>query len=832
MILEELTAQLRQRFAYEKRAHVCLWFDPRGEFWPLASALAARLAGASDPPFRVIAYDRDVNHGQLWIKRQVSSARAATACQRFVIYLPLAEEEELELLAEYRLAGVTWRIDGKQPSLHRFLRTAGVPVSGDPAEQRKLRDGGADSLLTKYTVRFADQSRRFWTDSTVTLALAQERLLGDVDQRILEIASDPTGGWNGLREDGVEAEFRDAVAARHGFASPLSAANWLRDLACQIALTEAFVAFGEPAGFPLPDRLPAAAARTHNVELLHRWLRDREARGGWDRLVAEVERDIDISAWAADQDGLAFAFPHLVKARWARARAAFVHAAARQSTSEAFFAERADQIRAESAHAKASEQPIGAWQLLETLQVLLTAVDQSKAAAAAATDVDTLADVYVGNAHQVDASHLRVRAGAESHELPEAARVADRIYAGYTNELNSRFFDRLAAGETIDLAGIPYVRDHLDTTVWRATGRRAVVIVDALRYDCAEEVRLALGGVTEIQALRAALPTITPVGMTALLPKAIGEPSLEVSGTSVRLLISGRDMAVRANRIKALAESGADCRDIEDLERVSQKPSDLGELLVVFGHDDVDQLGHSDSAALVRHFEVEVRRLARLVQRLHRWGYPDVHLVTDHGFILLDEQHLPEVVPCDRAWCKLLKQRFALVPAGIELPLTTFALPWSADLRVAVPPGLAFFRAEGSFSHGGAALQELLTPYVISRSAPAERPVDLEVRVASTNLVQTVVRVALQPAAPGQLSFSGRGRRLLVDVLRDGRSVLASGSQELHLEPQSEEIKASLFFRSAESFTAGETLTLDVRDADTGERFPPAGLALTVGRDM
>ena len=40
---------------------------------------------------------------------------------------------------------------------------------------------------------------------------------------------------------------------------------------------------------------------------------------------------------------------------------------------------------------------------------------------------------------------------------------------------------------------------------------------------------------------------------------------------------------------------------------------------------------------------------------------------------------------------------------------------WDASVRVAVPPGLAFFMAEKSFSHGGAAVQELIIPHLTSQ---------------------------------------------------------------------------------------------------------------------
>ena len=59
--------------------------------------------------------------------------------------------------------------------------------------------------------------------------------------------------------------------------------------------------------------------------------------------------------------------------------------------------------------------------------------------------------------------------------------------------------------------------------------------------------------------------------------------------------------------------------------------------------------------------QLEIERLARLVRKLHRWGYAHVHIITDHGFILLDEQTLPREVQCDKSWRIVLKERYAIV---------------------------------------------------------------------------------------------------------------------------------------------------------------------------
>ena len=393
--------------------------------------------------------------------------------------------------------------------------------------------------------------------------------------------------------------------------------------------------------------------------------------------------------------------------------------------------------------------------------------------------------------------------------------------------------------------GLEPVTARLESELWRARGRRAVVIVDALRYDCA----LAVGDLLRehdvtVEPLVAVLPAITPVGMTALMPISNAQVTVELKGNSVHPKVDGKDTTVRTNRLAFLEGFGAECHEIGELEALSEPPKTLGELLVVFGHDEVEHIGHGDAQTLIRHVQLEVERLARLVRKLHRWGYPRVHLITDHGFILLDEEQLPDVVPCDKDWCHVRKERFALVPATADLPIATFPFAWDDSLRVGVPPGLAFFKAEKSFSHGGATLQEIVIPHLVSKSQAAqEKRIGLEVVLPTYELMQTSARVTLRPVSAaatstGQMQlFAETGRTLALDVLRidpSGKmaSVLASGAKEVRIEPRDKEKNVTLFFHSAASFQKGELLHLDIRDVETAEQFPPGGIKLTAGRDM
>lgn len=857
MILDSLVDQLTQRFQHEKRAQVCLWFDEKQEMERLLPALHNYLEARTEPPFRLLAYEAAGHRGQIWLKHQIHRALEAAAepaarkSLRFVLYLPLAEnrlegpgpdgEPALDLLAEYRFTGVTWRIGGKRPTLFAFLRQSDVALPENASEQRALYEGGRDSLLAKYVAKFADRSRDFW-QTTLTPELAQSRLVGDVDQTLLDLAIDPEATWKSLQDKGLDRELLALVRERYGFAGPQGPpGEWIEEIVATLALTETWLGYGEPADFPFVTRLPPVGLRPHHAQLLQRWLRDAQSRAAWDRWIRIVETRLDLTAWAQGREGLAFGFPHLVRLRWQEVAAAFEAAAAKETTTAAFFARYGDLVNKEAELSRASYNPVGAWDLLRNLRELVAACEEARRLVERADGVSALAHLYTEKARSIEGRHLRVRSEAEEKGLPAAARVADRAYAAYANLLNTRAFERFVAAGSIDIPGFAAVGTRLDEEVWRAKGRRAVIIVDALRYDCALSIQDLLGEQdTEIEPLVAVLPTVTPIGMTALLP-AGADITVEVKANILHPILQGKDLSVRANRLAVLVDFGADCRDIGDVEATSEAPEDLGDLLVVFGHDEVDRLGHGDAQALIRHVQLEVDRLARLIRKLHRWSYPIVHVVTDHGFILLDEDQLPEEVACDKSWCRVRKERFALVDAGIDLPIATFPFPWNAAFRVAVPPGLAFFKAEKSFSHGGAALQELIIPHLISRSqVTREKRIGVEVVLPAYELMRTAVKVVLRPlsqaAAKAQMDlFAETGRTLRLDVLRGGPeriSILASGPREIRLEPKAGEQSVTLFFQTAASFQKGELLELEIRDAETAEPFPPGGIKLTVGRDM
>jgi hypothetical protein len=862
MILESLVGQFEQRFLHEKRAQVCLWFDEKQEFTRLLPALQSHLAERKPSPFILLEYDATKKQGQIWLKYRMYQLLSAASAEerrrlRFVLYLPFSEDsldvkgEEsgvcLDLLAEYRVSGTIWRINGKRPTLFSFLRQAGVSLPDSPSDQRHIYDGGRDSLLAKYATKFIDRPAVFWT-TDLTPDLAQSRLIGDVDQTIFELTVDPEGTWKTLQERGLDREFLEMVRERYGFNAPSRGpSDWVEELVTVLALTETYLGYGEPGDFPFADRLPPLGLRPHHKQLLQRWLRDTEYRAAWDRWIEAAESKVDLAVWAKGRPGLSFGFPHLVRLRWQEVLLAFEQAASKASSTTEFFERYGEIIAKEAEITKAASHPVGAWTLLRNLDLFLRDCIEARGEAEKSETVEDLIKAYVKWAGSVDKRYIEIRFTAEEENLPVISRVADRSYNSYADTLNARFFERFSKIGTGELPGIPSVTTHLEEEVWYHKGRRAVILVDGLRYDCALSLAELLSGYeVKTEPIGAAIPTVTSVGMTALLPLTKNLVEVEIANNSLHPKVQGKDTSVLDNRMAILADLGADCRDINDVEAQSTPQKKLSDLLVVFGHEELDRIGHGSAETLIRHIHIEIQRLARLIRKLHRWGYEEVHVVTDHGFILTGDENRPEDIPCDKNWCSLRKERFALVPATADLPLALFPFSWDETLKVAVPPGRAFFKGEKSFSHGGATLQELVIPHLISRSRVRyEKRVNVEVVLPVFELMRTAVKVTFRPkageSAEKQMTLFTKtgetGRTLVIDVLRKGqdgkrKSVLDPGPKSVRVEPRDKEQNVTLFFHSGARFQKGELLDLDIRDEETTEQFPPGGIKLTVGRDM
>ena len=113
----------------------------------------------------------------------------------------------------------------------------------------------------------------------------------------------------------------------------------------------------------------------------------------------------------------------------------------------------------------------------------------------------------------------------------------------------------------------------------------------------------------------------------------------------------------------------------------------------------LDRYGHDQGWKLARRIHEEVRELTEQVADLLAWGWRDVVVVTDHGWLLvpggLPKCDLPSFL-VETRW-----GRCALLKATSTSPLPTVPWRWSPDVDVVLAPGISVFRAGMEYAHGG-----------------------------------------------------------------------------------------------------------------------------------
>lgn len=311
-----------------------------------------------------------------------------------------------------------------------------------------------------------------------------------------------------------------------------------------------------------------------------------------------------------------------------------------------------------------------------------------------------------------------------------------------------------------------------------ATGPVAYILCDALRYEMAADLRgrfMGEKGVkVELEPRIGTLPSVTEIGMTALLPGA--ERGLELVATGGKLGLRIGDAAVfdRKGRI-ALLETrfGSKVRVVDLGEytaglRSSASPAkgkragsrgrrDLPELLVAFWGD-IDAMGeHGSLEPLRAYFSELVDRLAQMIRELSDAGFRHVVIASDHGHLFTEirgkemEIEPPLGTPLDaqrRHWVgrvgKTSADHIALAASDVGL---------GGELELVFPRGLAAMRfAKKVFFHGGLSLQELIVP-AMTLSFPAEEP-DRDGRTFFV-LLDEGASVSEQGFIVGQLEYVG-----------------------------------------------------------------------------
>ncbi|MBN1936000.1 MAG: PglZ domain-containing protein [Anaerolineae bacterium] len=775
MLIQALTDQFN---AYLQDPHhdTIFWFDPEREY----EALLPHLTGV---PLWV--FDGSLLHLRYRLIHRAAGVKT-------VVYLPLAQTEAETLRPFYATSHLF------ADRLYRFLRRQGLDFPDDPQVAHELR-----ALLPRLAARSVGKGRAFWTYNLANLERARETLIGNFDDALLRFLSHPQEGLQSLRAEQLEGLFFAQLESAYGLsadADDAQAGDWPDQVAArltaQLALVRAYVAAGAHAdGFPYAAQLPAPLYFDRCRALLDRWQRDSLHKSSFIHLSAGLQTRYALDRWAA---GLPLETGLTLGATWANVEAALwaqVEAATGVLESEtdwrawlaahkAHFEQRAGQFWAFEGRAPG-------WSLLARAADLLTAIERVR------SEIDRLGAPgdalrrYAASWWQIDRDFrvLREALDTQSTSYDRLREQCTRAYRDVLGRMNDRFSTLLQAEE----AWPP--RDALppQSGFWAsgpgrwpvpsqqagpgrtAVPRVAVMYIDALRYELAQELLTALeneqaGERREIAARLAAIPTVTPIGMAALLPG--GEHCRVDYDDDWQIAIPpfDRNLKDKAARQAWLQERlpGA---VFYNLDEFLQTPSErIAEAQVIAVFDTMlDAVGETANTQAWNSFSALLRSVKRGVHKLLELGVGQVHVVADHGFLLLDQVQEHEKASVRSVPALAKKSRYVV---GRDLGHTDqlrFVVPGSDGLIAWFPRGVGCFRTPGAYNyvHGGLSLQEVVVPHLVVTQQALGRPVGVRADLPG-EIVNAQFKIRLEPVAD---SLLGQPRQVTLNLEKMGERV-------------------------------------------------------------
>jgi hypothetical protein len=325
-------------------------------------------------------------------------------------------------------------------------------------------------------------------------------------------------------------------------------------------------------------------------------------------------------------------------------------------------------------------------------------------------------------------------ASNEHLALEKLITKAEQRYTAVGSELAKVFISQFSKAKH-PIKGLLRQRDIFEKQVkpLLGEGKIAYVWVDALRFEMARELCRLLKDdfELEIQPAIGTIPTITEIGMAALLPKA-NESAKVVSlgGGKLALEIAGEVIKDRKDRVAFLKEyAGVSVFDAK-LDDLLPKPTkkvkegiQSAELILITSQE-IDELGEADNISQARlQIDGVLSHLRRGVRVLADHGIKTIVLVADHGHLFGDEIGEDMKIEAPGGKVEDLHRRVWVGVGGNAEPsylrTSLASLGVDSELDIATPWTFAVFKSKGggrAYFHGGLSLQELVVPVVVMHS--------------------------------------------------------------------------------------------------------------------
>ncbi len=705
---------------------IVLWFDPEGAYTGFAEGL--ELKGIYIARFRDSFFS---------LRREVEPYLSLTERPKLLVYVPLDESQTHDALIELKQAGQSLRM-----ALPTIATDALVPLIGS----RSAAQIGKEVQAGKLTLDELDSHPvgEGITRGVVAVILGS----GNVQDIALRFLAGEKHD-SAITRRNATAEL--AMLLNSGFGSKLQPADSPKeirtDFARHVLATDFLLSLkGEVpsklANVRVADNLASAKSCVH---LATEWRNRQDLRESYARLADEVAQQLQLSPceFTVDQVSRSQTFQDVEKSLCRDVTQKLLEGASEeivilaQERQSSFWSEFLPEVQAHWALIAVAGQLL---MEAERIESEIKRVDGS-----ASSWVKTYADgdqpwCLLDTYHR----HLERRyhnfdfeTDEEQLELSQLVAKARQRYTHVAGLLSDNFLRRLSQ-EQFKVQALQQthiyqrkVRPEFDRK------KTAYVWVDALRYEMGRELANSLGETFEClcEPAIAAVPTVTEVGMAALLPGE--EKSLAAANRAgkVVLMVDGIAVGDRRERVRIFQSKLEVPLAVLKLEELLPKPKKkLAEGIrnagmVLMTSQEIDELCEGDNVHLARtRMDSILHDLHRAFRVLTSLGVERFVVTADHGYIFGED--LDDSMKVDppggetidlhrRVWVGRGGQSS---DAFMRARISDFNL--GSDLEIATPWGFGAFKSPGgakAFFHGGLSLQELVIPVLTLTPRKAQR---------------------------------------------------------------------------------------------------------------
>lgn len=710
-----------------------VWYDPEQAYGSAAAELTL-------PKTTVTRFDGSF----LKLRKEIDHLMNDGQPPRLVVYVPIEREKTHAALIELDAAGVVMQPRQQPPACNTRLsvvaRNALKPILGEDqvGEIERQVEAGKLSLadLNSLAEQGIDISTGvvkliFGTANPQEVALA---FLHD-DEHDNEVEKKEAG-----------KELRHLLQVSYDIELPATEAlsNWRVKLGRHVLLTDLFAALKKDT----PSSLASVSATQSTggvdacVRLTRSWRNSREHRDSYVAVANKVEQELALGQLDLPVEPLkeneTFRCIEL---------ALLVHVEVellKKATSELL---QLANYRLSRFWADVEPKIQARWALISSAaEVLLEADRVGKEIKKAPTTVPALVKAYADDDEPwclLDTHHRHMEsrkynfefdAGNDHHGLEKLITKAEQRYTEVGSELAKHFIMQFSKAKH-PIKGLLRQRDFFEKQVKPHLGESKVayVWVDALRFEMARELCRLLADDFKLECHPAigTMPTITEIGMAALLPKAHEAAKVvSVGGGKLALEIGGKVIKDRKDRVAFLKEHAGvpvfDAKLDDLLPKPGKKVRDgiQDAQLILITSQEIDELGEADNMSQARlQIDGVLSHLRRGVRVLADHGIKTIVLVADHGHLFADEIGDDMKIEAPGGKVEDLHRRVWVGVGGTSEPsylrTSLASLGVESEYDIATPWTFAVFKSKGggrAYFHGGLSPQELIVPVVVMHS--------------------------------------------------------------------------------------------------------------------